>query len=702
MVFAIDIGTRTVVGIVMSQKDDYFVIEGCSIYEHRDRAMFDGQIHNIPMVTDAVKTVKNHLEEQLGVKLEKAAIAAAGRALVTLTAQSEQEIDLLTPIDSSLIKALELDGVIKATEALPISGEEYHCVGYSVVRYLLDSQPIGNLLMQRGRKAGVEVIATFLPRVVVESLLKVMENNRLLVSNLTLEPIAAINVIVPQSMRNLNIALVDIGAGTSDIAISRRGTIFAYGMVPIAGDEITEYLSEKYILDFNGAEKLKRSLNSLDVISFTDILGFDYDLTSKEIKENIKPAVESMALSIAEKILILNGKSPDAVICIGGGALTPGLDKALANALNLPVNRIGIKGRESLEDIKGCEMELTGALYVTPIGIGVSAIKGVGLDYIYVTVNDKKIQVLDINKATVGKALLSAGMEISKIRCRIGAAITVDLNGEVKIIKGTPGKHGEILINGLAATLETEIRNGDIIEFFPAVDGENASPRIKDILEDFKLKKIKINNTDYNFEPIVIMNGIRVDERAIIKDGAKISFIDNKKVKDLFKQLDLDKGEQDAFYCYINGTLKTFENQPYTIKVNGIDAKWETEICNHDNVDYSKNNFVLTLKDLERELPRFYKTISINVNGYEKQISRDFTSFTINGKEATLASKVPMFASVKAQMGKQEIILADVLAELDELISNNPGKRFLLEVNGQRGEFTTTIKNRDNVVISWY
>ncbi len=51
---------------------------------------------------------------------------------------------------------------------------------------------------------------------------------------MTLEPIAAINVAIPEAFRMLNIALVDVGAGTSDISITRDGSIIAYGMIPFA------------------------------------------------------------------------------------------------------------------------------------------------------------------------------------------------------------------------------------------------------------------------------------------------------------------------------------------------------------------------------------------------------------------------------------------------------------------------------------
>ena len=108
---------------------------------------------------------------------------------------------------------------------------------------MLDDEVIGNLIDQQGDDAAVEIIATFLPRVVVDSLIKALHRADLELEALTLEPIAAIDVLVPPSMRRLNVALVDVGAGTSDIAITDSGTVIAYGMVSAAGDEVTEALA---------------------------------------------------------------------------------------------------------------------------------------------------------------------------------------------------------------------------------------------------------------------------------------------------------------------------------------------------------------------------------------------------------------------------------------------------------------------------
>ena len=73
------------------------------------------------------------------------------------------------------------------------------------------------------------MLATFLPQMVIEGLYSVISKAGL-EANITLEPIAAINVAIKEELRLLNLVLVDIGAGTSDIAITRDGKIMAYAM----------------------------------------------------------------------------------------------------------------------------------------------------------------------------------------------------------------------------------------------------------------------------------------------------------------------------------------------------------------------------------------------------------------------------------------------------------------------------------------
>lgn len=157
----------------------------------------------------------------------------------------------------------------------------------------------------------------------------------LYVANLTLEPIAAINVAIPERFRLLNIALVDVGAGTSDISITKDGSIIAYGMIPSAGDEITECLAKHYLTDFNEADALKCKSTEQEEVEFNDIMGLPYKISSDEIADVVKDAVQSITKSIAGKIIELNGgKSVSAVFVVVAVEKSEALWKVLLSFLN--------------------------------------------------------------------------------------------------------------------------------------------------------------------------------------------------------------------------------------------------------------------------------------------------------------------------------------------------------------------------------
>ena len=92
----------------------------------------------------------------------------------------------------------------------------FYCVGYSVVRYYLNGLWMGQPEHHKAKTIGADIIATFLPDDVVDGLYSAVELAGLRVANLTLEPIAAIRVAIPEKFRLLNIAMIDVGARHPD------------------------------------------------------------------------------------------------------------------------------------------------------------------------------------------------------------------------------------------------------------------------------------------------------------------------------------------------------------------------------------------------------------------------------------------------------------------------------------------------------
>ena len=253
LIFALDIGTRSVIGVAGRPEDGLFHVLATEREEHSKRAMLDGQIEDIAQVALVAGRVKERLEQRLERRLKRVCIAAAGRALQTEQGRYAITLPETQRVNDEMIARLEA-GAVSEAEAAVDSADRLFLVGYTVSRYLLDDYPLSTLKGHNGQKLEAEVVATFLPAGVVESLYAVMERCGLEVSSLTLEPIAAINAAIPMDLRLLNLAMIDIGAGTSDIALCRDGSVVGYTMATVAGDEITEAIMRAYLVDFQTAE----------------------------------------------------------------------------------------------------------------------------------------------------------------------------------------------------------------------------------------------------------------------------------------------------------------------------------------------------------------------------------------------------------------------------------------------------------------
>lgn len=227
-VFGLDIGTRNVVGTVGYMKNGRFQAAAIVSKEHETRAMLDGQIHDIGKVGDAIRTIKHELESMTGKKLKEVCIAAAGRVLRTVMVHEDVEFEGEVRVNAENIYSLELISVEKAHKELKVKDEKYkfYCVGYTPVRYYLNDYAINNLEGHKAERIGIDLLATFLPEEVVDGLYAAVDYAGLSVANLTLEPIAAMNVAIPEQYRLLNIALVDVGAGTSDICLTRMEALW--------------------------------------------------------------------------------------------------------------------------------------------------------------------------------------------------------------------------------------------------------------------------------------------------------------------------------------------------------------------------------------------------------------------------------------------------------------------------------------------
>lgn len=492
-VFALDIGTRTVVGVLAEKTDSGYKIIDMETAAHEKRSMTDGQIEDIEAVAEVIKTVRAALEKRQSVKLSHVCIAAAGRALKTMRAKWEYSLDPTKTITADDIKSAELEAVRKTEEqfSAQFDTSAFYCVGHSVISLTLDGYRTAKPEGHRGSLLETEMIAAFLPAYVVESLCAAVDIAGLDVAGLTLEPIAAMNAVVPQELRLINVALCDIGAGTSDVAVSRGGSVVAYGMATVAGDEVTEELMRSLLVDFPTAERIKTS--SEKEIHYTDILLRDCTVTPERVLELIKPAAEQLSDVICKEILSANGEAPQAVFLVGGGSRLHGLPSLVAKGLGMDEARV-ITGRRELmrgvEIPKGMEI---GAEHTTPLGIALTAGRGISYDFTTITLNGRKIRALDTNRLTVFELLNFSGIKPAQLMGRSGTALTFTLNGARTTLRGTSAVPAEIIVNGKPAALNSTVRKGDEVNVKIAQDGENAAAYLSDYFDTDSLSAFSVS-----------------------------------------------------------------------------------------------------------------------------------------------------------------------------------------------------------------
>lgn len=576
MVFGLDIGTRNVVGTVGYKDGKEFRVVAQYTTEHDTRAMLDGQIHDIGRVGETIREVKEALEATTDLTLTDVCIAAAGRVLKTVTTTVEYVFPEETVVTGEHIHTLDLLGVDQAQTILKEKNDtkyKFYVVGYTTVKYFLNDEVFSNLENHKAERIGEEIIVTFLPEDVVDGLYAAVGIAGLEVANMTLEPIAAINVAIPENYRMLNIALVDVGAGTSDISVTRDGSIIAYGMIPFAGDELTEVLVKNFLVDFNTAEKIKLDASEGKEIVYEDIMGIPHTITAEDVWKLTDPVVEKITTEVAEKIEELNGgEAVSACFIVGGGGKIHGFVEAIADKMDVPRERVALRGEEVLKQIVFEQKEIVkDPLIVTPVGICLNYYDQKN-SFIMVTFNGERLKLYNNNHLTVVDAALQAGFPNENLFPKRGKEIQYTINGRSRIQRGATGESAVITLNDRAANLNTQIMPNCHITIQESTAGADAELTVEQ-LEEYQNSEIDfvVNGRIVTCPRFVEVNGVLESPSYQIRNGDRIETRSYYTVSQLAEFMDVTPNPYKAIL------VNNREADENTLVYENFDVEWDAE-----------------------------------------------------------------------------------------------------------------------------
>ena len=736
-VFGLDIGTRNVVGTVGYQTDDKeFVVTAQYVREHETRAMLDGQIHDIGRVAKTIKEVKDELEKQTGQPLEEVCIAAAGRVLKTVTTHVEYEYAQESVVTGEDVHTLDLLGIEKAQEALKEVNDtsyKFYCVGYSTVKFFLNDEVFISLEGHKANKIGEDIIVTFLPEDVVDGLYAAVGQAGLSVANMTLEPIAAINVAIPENYRMLNIALVDVGAGTSDISITRDGSIIAYGMIPHAGDELTEVIVQHFLVDFNMAESIKLQSTTSDTVTYKDIMSIEHTIPAQDVWDVAAPVVDNIAQEVSTKIRELNGdKTVSACFVVGGGGKIHGFTEKLAEDLDLPEERVALRGEEVLGDVTFEQEDIKkDPLLVTPIGICLNYYDQRN-NFIMVRFNGERIKLYDNNRLTIVDAALQAGFPNDELFPKRGTPINFTVNGVARLVRGEAGDGAVVTMNGKPASINTPLEPNSEIVIEPSTAGEAAVYKISQLDEyNHSVITFVINGRRVSCPRFVQVNGRLEPEDYSIRENDVIETRNYYTVRQIAQFMDLvidtdqmifvnneEAGLDTLVYENFSVEWKTDEYGVARIDNNNYNDTQESDsddasvLAEQDAKSTESDNTVTrtseqmmnqVLDELHDDFAKEAEASAVPENElpenelpkndiqeeiHEEDSSENTITVIVNGEPVELS-------------GKDTYIFVDIFTHISFDLQAGKGRAIATVINGRDAKFSEELHEGDKIELYW-
>ena len=592
----------------------------------------------------------------------------------------------------------------------------------------MNGYQMGNLEGHKAKNIAVDLIATFLPDDVVDGLYKAVELAGLHVANLTLEPIAAIQVAIPEKFRMLNMALVDVGAGTSDISITKEGTITAYGMIPVAGDSLTDILVQHCLVEFEVAEQIKRKCRTQETIEYEDIMGLPQTIKASEVLELLDPEIERMTQLVSDTIKELNGDKPvSAVFVVGGGGMVPGYTEKLAEKLGIVKERVAIRGQEVMQTITfELENARKDAMMVTPIGICLSYYVQSN-NFIFVEFNGERVKLYDNGKLSVTDAAMQMQFPNDQLFPRKGEALLFTVNGKTRMVRGEQGEAAVIRVNGDEADMYTQVHNGDRIVVTPSTEGEPAVLELGKLSELGDALQVYVNGKQISLPKTAEVNGHRENEFYRIGQNDDIRIRNSYTVKEIAEFLDVPLGAD--------------------IRVNDTAAQPDTRVYEHFTVSWDMKNPLPeesyadlpdadTEEDAYREEPVYGEgpvmqkaeavageaamtqgtetaaengTASVTTQGTSGKQDEKYESVEQTAQSQSVAPQGPHPLTVIVNhspitmQGKASYVFVDVFDYIDFDLgsSASAGRSIVTNLNGRPAQFMEPLKEGDVIEIYW-
>ena len=395
---------------------------------------------------------------------------------------------------------------------------------------------------------------------------------------------------------------------------------------------------------------------------------------------------ETISKKIADKIIELNGgTSVSAVFVVGGGGKLPGFTDTLAVDLNLPAERVALRGEEVMNTI---DFQVEGIkkdpLYVTPIGICLNFFDQKN-NFIFVNVNGERVKLYNNDKLTIFDAAVQYGIPNEDIFPKRGEDITFKINEKTRIVRGYSGEAAVISQNGKNVGMNAVIEANDNIRIQPSTKGKSAEIELSTLPEYAGMLTFRVNGNDVSCPKFATVNGKFASSMYQIQDGDEVCMRNYYTVGQLRTFMDLTTD----FYAYVNHQIAEEDEKIYeNFEVEFVTRKEETPIIPDDEI-------VETVEEeaaaVEKAADKAEKTVP-----EQKMISQPHMMPGTKREITVIVNKTPV-----TLRGKESYTFVDILDFYPFDLTTMRGKRLVTNVNGTHAEFIQPIDEGAVIDIYW-
>ncbi|MGO9613710.1 MAG: cell division protein FtsA [Dissulfurispiraceae bacterium] len=378
-IVGLDVGTTKICAIVGEVTDAGFTIH--SINSCPSAGLKKGVVVDLEAASESIKKTIEDAEIKSGVRIRDVFVGIAGSHIKSFNNSG------VTGIRGKEVTREDVERAIDAASEVhvPLDREVLHVLPND---FILDEQsgikdPVGMM----GARLEVKVYVVTGAITSVQNLLKCCEKAGLEVLDIVLQPLASAEATLTPSEREMGIALVDIGGGTTDIAIYQDGWLRRTAVLGIGGNHFTNDISVALRLPFYEAERVKKDFGSVLPCEMNDMTEFDAaavdgqirSIPKKYLHEILQPRGEELLELIKQEIeQISNSGTPVlGAVLTGGSSLLSGFDRLAEVVLAMPV-KIGslcpVSGKSRGDSapgprINGLSGEFNNPKYATGVGL---------------------------------------------------------------------------------------------------------------------------------------------------------------------------------------------------------------------------------------------------------------------------------------------------------------------------------------------